>query len=123
MTLPRRDQRDGYKFTQSVKSAGNYYPLVTGILIKVRASGRKRIAQDDVSMLFQDDKQDLQLTVVTDRAEGGGSIQDGAVEIMVRDQRSSCFDIDFLQKEMNLTAYGSITDSVSCIDSPTCLNR
>ena len=37
-------------------------------------------------MIFQDEKQDLQLTVVTDRAEGGGSIQDGAVEIMVRVQ-------------------------------------
>lgn len=32
---------------------------------------------------FQDEKQDLQLSVVTDRAQGGGSIQDGQIEIMV----------------------------------------
>jgi len=32
----RRDQRDGYYFMQTEKSAGNYYPLVTGIVIKVR---------------------------------------------------------------------------------------
>jgi hypothetical protein len=37
----RRDQRDGYNFTQSEKSAGNYYPLVTGIIIKVRREKQK----------------------------------------------------------------------------------
>ncbi|CAF3219791.1 unnamed protein product [Rotaria socialis] len=59
-----RDQRDGYRFSQSETSAGNYYPLVTGIIIK-------------------DEKQDLQLSVITDRAQGGGSIKDGQVEIML----------------------------------------
>lgn len=60
----RRDQRDGYTFTQSIKSAGNYYPLVSGIVLK-------------------DVKEDLQLSVVTDRAQGGGSIEDGAAELMI----------------------------------------
>ena len=60
----RRDQRDGYTFSQSEASAGNYYPLVTGIIIK-------------------DEKEGLQLSVVTDRAQGGGSIRDGQIEIMV----------------------------------------
>lgn len=60
----RRDQRDGYAFFQSEASAGNYYPLVTGIIIK-------------------DEKEDLQMSIVTDRAEGGGSIRDGQIEIMV----------------------------------------
>lgn len=32
---------------------------------------------------FQDAKDDLQLSVVTDRAQGGGSIRDGQIEIMV----------------------------------------
>ncbi|CAF4185154.1 unnamed protein product, partial [Adineta steineri] len=59
-----RDRRDGYNFTQSEPSAGNYYPLVTGILMK-------------------DAKQDLQMSIVTDRAEGGGSIRDGQIEIMI----------------------------------------
>ncbi|CAF4919031.1 unnamed protein product, partial [Rotaria sp. Silwood1] len=59
-----RDQRDGYRFKQSEKSAGNYYPLVTGIMIK-------------------DEKQDLQMSIITDRAQGGGSIKDGQVEIMI----------------------------------------
>ncbi|CAF1239524.1 unnamed protein product [Rotaria sordida] len=59
-----RDQRDGYRFKQSEKSAGNYYPLVTGIMIK-------------------DEKQDLQMSIITDRAQGGGSINDGQVEIML----------------------------------------
>ena len=39
--LIRRDQRDGYNFTQSEKSAGNYYPLVTGIVIKVRRKSER----------------------------------------------------------------------------------
>jgi hypothetical protein len=39
----RRDQRDGYTFSQSEKSAGNYYPLVTGIIIKVgQRKGREK---------------------------------------------------------------------------------
>ncbi|CAF3662360.1 unnamed protein product [Adineta steineri] len=59
-----RDRRDGYNFTQSEPSAGNYYPLVTGILMK-------------------DKKQDLQMSIVTDRAQGGGSIYDGQIEIMI----------------------------------------
>ncbi|UJR27289.1 hypothetical protein I4U23_008584 [Adineta vaga] len=60
----KRDQRDGYTFAQSEASAGNYYPLVTGIILK-------------------DEKKDLQMSIVTDRAEGGGSIQDGQIEIMI----------------------------------------
>ncbi|CAF2739012.1 unnamed protein product [Rotaria sp. Silwood2] len=59
-----RDQRDGYRFKQSEQSAGNYYPLVTGIMI-------------------QNAQQDLQMSIITDRAQGGGSIKDGQVEIML----------------------------------------
>ena len=39
----RRNQRDGYNFTQSENSAGNYFPLVTGILLKVRKRNRTSI--------------------------------------------------------------------------------
>ncbi|CAF0757101.1 unnamed protein product [Adineta ricciae] len=60
----KRNQRDGYNFTQSENSAGNYFPLVTGILLR-------------------DKKKDLQMSIVTDRAEGGGSVQDGQIEIMI----------------------------------------
>jgi hypothetical protein len=76
----RRNQRDGYTFSQSEKSAGNYFPLVTGILLKVRRKKRKRVI---INKKIKDETKDLQLTVVTDRAQGGGSIRDGQIEIMV----------------------------------------
>ncbi len=42
MFFIRRDQRDGYNFSQSEKSSGNYYPLVTGIIIKVKWKTNKK---------------------------------------------------------------------------------
>lgn len=38
----RRNERDGYNFTQSENSAGNYFPLVTGILLRVREKEMRR---------------------------------------------------------------------------------
>ncbi|KAM6288858.1 LOW QUALITY PROTEIN: lysosomal alpha-mannosidase, partial [Aegotheles albertisi] len=58
----RRDHRPTWNLTQTEPVAGNYYPVNTRIFIK-------------------DEK--LQLTVVTDRSQGGSSIFDGSLELMV----------------------------------------
>ncbi|CAF4198082.1 unnamed protein product, partial [Rotaria magnacalcarata] len=34
-------------------------------------------------IIIKDEKEDLQLSVITDRVQGGGSIEDGQVEIML----------------------------------------
>lgn len=44
--------------------SGNYYPVTSKIAIK-------------------DEEKQLKLSVMTDRAQGGSSINDGAVELMV----------------------------------------
>eukprot|EP00063_Salmo_salar_P065684 XP_014040519.1 PREDICTED: lysosomal alpha-mannosidase [Salmo salar] len=58
----RKDYRPTWDLKQSEPIAGNYYPINSRAYIK--------------------DDQD-QLTVVTDRSQGGGSIQDGSLEIML----------------------------------------
>ncbi|XP_053319845.1 lysosomal alpha-mannosidase [Spea bombifrons] len=57
-----RDGRETWKFQQTEPVAGNYYPVNSRIYI-------------------QDEK--AQLTVLTDRSQGGSSIGDGSVELMV----------------------------------------
>ncbi|NXO93238.1 MA2B1 mannosidase, partial [Certhia brachydactyla] len=58
----RRDYRPTWNLTQTEPVAGNYYPVNTRIFIK-------------------DEK--VQLTVLTDRSQGGSSILDGSLELMV----------------------------------------
>ncbi|KAK9540894.1 hypothetical protein VZT92_003314 [Zoarces viviparus] len=58
----KKDFRPTWKLRQSEPIAGNYYPINSRAFIK-----------DDVD----------QLTVVTDRSQGGGSIQNGSLEIML----------------------------------------
>ncbi|KAL1005722.1 hypothetical protein UPYG_G00063150 [Umbra pygmaea] len=58
----RKDYRPTWNLKQSEPIAGNYYPINSRAYIK--------------------DNRD-QLTVVTDRSQGGGSIQDGSLEIML----------------------------------------
>ncbi|NXL71769.1 MA2B1 mannosidase, partial [Leptocoma aspasia] len=58
----RRDYRPTWNLTQSEPVAGNYYPVNTRIFIK---------------------DQKVQLTVLTDRSQGGSSILDGSLELMV----------------------------------------
>ncbi|XP_053860760.1 lysosomal alpha-mannosidase isoform X2 [Vidua macroura] len=58
----RRDYRPTWNLSQSEPVAGNYYPVNTRIFIK-------------------DEK--VQLTVLTDRSQGGSSIMDGSLELMV----------------------------------------
>ncbi|XP_058677472.1 lysosomal alpha-mannosidase [Ammospiza caudacuta] len=58
----RRDYRPTWNLTQTEPVAGNYYPANTRIFIK---------------------DQKVQLTVLTDRSQGGSSLQDGSLELMV----------------------------------------
>ncbi|CAG2170825.1 unnamed protein product [Oppiella nova] len=67
----KRDFRPTWKLTVNEEIAGNYYPV------------NSRIAMKDV-------KQDIQMTVLNDRSQGGSSIKDGSVELMVH--RRDLFD-------------------------------
>ncbi|NWW29159.1 MA2B1 mannosidase, partial [Falcunculus frontatus] len=58
----RRDHRPTWNLSQSEPVAGNYYPVNTRIFIR-------------------DHK--VQLTVLTDRSQGGSSVLDGSLELMV----------------------------------------
>ncbi|XP_036044537.1 lysosomal alpha-mannosidase isoform X1 [Onychomys torridus] len=58
----RRDHRPTWRLNQTEPVAGNYYPVNTRIYI---SDGH------------------MQLTVVTDRSQGGSSVKDGSLELMV----------------------------------------
>ncbi|XP_043940666.1 lysosomal alpha-mannosidase [Protopterus annectens] len=58
----RRDYRPTWKLEQTEPVAGNYYPVNSRIFIK---------------------DNNVQLTVLTDRSQGGSSITDGSLELMV----------------------------------------
>ncbi len=58
----RRDYRPTWKLNQTEPVAGNYYPINTAVAIRDESA---------------------QLTVLTDRAQGAGSITDGSLELMV----------------------------------------
>ncbi|XP_050392996.2 lysosomal alpha-mannosidase [Patella vulgata] len=60
----RRNHRDTWALNLSEPIAGNYYPINSRIFI-------------------QDQTANVQLTILNDRSQGGASIQDGEIEIMV----------------------------------------
>lgn len=60
----QRDYRPTWKLNQTEPVAGNYYPVNSRIYIQDKTAG-------------------TQLTVMTDRSNGGGSVQDGNIEIML----------------------------------------
>lgn len=62
MLKRERNRRPSYNFSLEEPVAGNYYPVTTRISIK---------------------DENLRLSVLTDRAEGGTSLHDGEVEMMV----------------------------------------
>ncbi|XP_014672953.1 PREDICTED: lysosomal alpha-mannosidase-like [Priapulus caudatus] len=59
-----RDQRPTWTLNKTEPVAGNYYPITSKIFIK-------------------DESNVAQFTVLNDRAQGGGSIADGSIEILV----------------------------------------
>ncbi|CAL1274579.1 unnamed protein product [Larinioides sclopetarius] len=62
--LRKRDYRPTWKLSVAEPVAGNYYPVNSRIYIR-------------------DKKRNLQLTVLNDRSQGGSSIKDGSVELMI----------------------------------------
>ncbi|ESO82023.1 hypothetical protein LOTGIDRAFT_135457 [Lottia gigantea] len=60
----KRNYRATWPLNVTDKVSGNYYPITNKIFIR-------------------DAEKNIQLTVINDRSQGGGSIQDGAFEIMV----------------------------------------
>lgn len=59
-----RNYRPDYDYTDEQPVAGNYYPVTSKIVIR-------------------DETEGLELAILNDRAQGGSSIQDGQVELMV----------------------------------------
>lgn len=59
-----RNFRPTWKLNLTESVSSNYYPVPTKILIR-------------------DPKQDLEVAVLTDRSQGGSSLQDGEIELMV----------------------------------------
>ncbi|KAM9856488.1 lysosomal alpha-mannosidase [Aulostomus maculatus] len=79
----RKDFRPTWHLKQSEPIAGNYYPINSRAFIK-----------DDVD----------QLTVVTDRSQGGGSIQNGSLEIMLH-RRLLYDDVRGVGEPLNETSH------------------
>ena len=60
----QKNHRDTWKYTITEPISGNYYPITSRIIIK-------------------DQQQNIQLAVLTDRSQGGSSINDGSMEVMI----------------------------------------
>ncbi|XP_054394463.2 lysosomal alpha-mannosidase isoform X8 [Pongo abelii] len=72
----RQDYRPTWKLNQTEPVAGNYYPVNTRIYITV--------ALPHPAPPHLDGKDgNMQLTVLTDRSQGGSSLRDGSLELMV----------------------------------------
>lgn len=56
--------RPSWKLHVTQQTSGNYYPVTTKILLR-------------------DPKKDLEVAVLTDRAQGGTSLHNGQIELMV----------------------------------------
>jgi lysosomal alpha-mannosidase len=69
----KRGFREAWKITTTESVASNYHPITSWIFIR-------------------DNEKDLQLTLLTDRSQGGSSINDGSIELMVH--RRLLFDDD-----------------------------
>jgi lysosomal alpha-mannosidase len=59
-----RNYRPTFDYTNEEPIAGNYHPITSRIVLK-------------------DEEQGLELAILNDRAQGGASLEDGQVEIMV----------------------------------------
>ncbi|CAF1321855.1 unnamed protein product [Rotaria sp. Silwood1] len=80
----KRDYRSTWNYTVYENVSGNYYPVASRIWIK-------------------DNRR--QMTILTDRSEGGSSMHDGSVELMIH-RRTLYDDSQGVGEPMNETAYG-----------------
>ncbi|CAF3855565.1 unnamed protein product [Rotaria magnacalcarata] len=83
-TERKRDYRPSWNYTVYESVSGNYYPIPSRVWIK--------------------DNQ-RQMTILTDRSEGGSSMHDGSVELMIH-RRTLYDDSQGVGEPMNETAYG-----------------
>jgi lysosomal alpha-mannosidase len=60
-----RNYRPTFDYTNEEPIAGNYHPITSRIVLK-------------------DEEQGLELAILNDRAQGGASLEDGQVEIMIQ---------------------------------------
>lgn len=79
------DQRESYNYTVTEPVAANYYPLNSHIYLK--------------------DNLGNQLTMLVDRSQGGASLQDGQLEVMVH-RRLLHDDAFGVNEALNEQAYG-----------------
>jgi len=77
------DARESFQYENREPVAGNYYPINSQISLK-------------------DEIKDKQLTVLVDRAQGGASINDGQLELMVH-RRVVDQDVFAVQEALNDT--------------------
>ncbi|XP_054741908.1 lysosomal alpha-mannosidase isoform X2 [Anastrepha obliqua] len=84
MIKRKRDHRDTWKLKLLEHTSGNYYPITTKIAI-----------EDDTA----------RMAILTDRAQGGSSMGDGSLELMVHRRllHDDAFGVD---EALNETAYG-----------------
>jgi len=83
MIRRKRDHRDTWNYEVTEPISGNYYPLLTNIAL-----------EDDYS----------RMAILVDRAQGGGSIFDGSLEIMIH-RRLLKDDAFGVGEALNETAY------------------
>lgn len=69
----KRNYRPTWNLNQTEKISGNYYPVNSRIFIRDELKRNTRHLTNELR----------QLTLVTDRSQGGSSIQDGSIEIML----------------------------------------
>lgn len=79
-----KDHRDTWRVKLLEKTAGNYYPITT------------KIALED---------ENARMALLTDRAQGGSSLADGSLELMVH-RRLLHDDAFGVEESLNETAYG-----------------
>ncbi|XP_033226476.1 lysosomal alpha-mannosidase-like [Belonocnema kinseyi] len=86
MLKRKRNERPTWNLDLDEPVAGNYYPVTTKISIS-------------------DEERKLKMAVLTDRAQGGSSLRDGEIELMVH-RRLLCDDNFGVNEALNETAYG-----------------
>ncbi|XP_058798646.1 lysosomal alpha-mannosidase-like isoform X2 [Phymastichus coffea] len=86
MMMRRRNQRPSWKVELEEEIAGNYYPVTAKISIEEERSQRR-------------------LSVLNDRAQGGSSLRDGELELMVH-RRLLHDDAFGVAEALNETAFG-----------------
>ncbi|XP_054707229.1 lysosomal alpha-mannosidase-like [Uloborus diversus] len=106
-----RNHQENFPWNITERIAGNYYPVTSWIYIR-------------------DEYKDLQLSILPDRAQGGSSVVDGSIELMVH--RRLLFDDGFgVSEALNEPGYdgrglvvrGSHYLTVGSIEKMTALNK